>query len=76
MFCITYNILKKAYLYKLVSKRTKMKSDLESKADISYKSAGKFEETRFEKIHNEIFKKSCFKLAEYEAIEAFKRFDY
>ena len=33
-----------------------MKSALEIKSDISYKSAGKFEETRFEKIHNEIFK--------------------
>ncbi|WP_228520635.1 6-phosphogluconolactonase, partial [Flavobacterium sp. CSZ] len=29
------------------------------KPDISYKSAGKFEETRFEKIHNEIFKNSA-----------------
>ena len=36
----------------------KMKSALEIKPDISYKSAGKFEETRFEKIHNEIFKNS------------------
>ena len=36
----------------------KMKNVLESKPDISYKSAGKFEETRFEKIHNEIFKNS------------------
>ncbi|SEG32677.1 glucosamine-6-phosphate deaminase [Flavobacterium urumqiense] len=35
-----------------------MKTDLEIKQDISYKSAGKFEETRFEKIHNEIFKNS------------------
>ena len=35
-----------------------MKSALEIKSDISYKSAGKFEETRFEKIHNEIFKNS------------------
>jgi len=35
-----------------------MKSALEIKPDISYKSAGKFEETRFEKIHNEIFKNS------------------
>ncbi|MBG6110024.1 glucosamine-6-phosphate deaminase [Flavobacterium sp. CG_9.10] len=33
-------------------------SALEIKSDISYKSAGKFEETRFEKIHNEIFKNS------------------
>lgn len=33
-----------------------MKSALEIKRDISYRSAGKFEETRFEKIHNEIFK--------------------
>ena len=30
----------------------------ENKVDISYKSPGKFEETRFEKIHNEIFKTS------------------
>ena len=36
----------------------KMKNVLESKPDISYKSAGKYEETRFEKIHNEIFKNS------------------
>ena len=35
-----------------------MKNALESKRDISYQSAGKFEETRFEKIHNEIFKNS------------------
>ena len=28
-----------------------MKNALEIKPDISYKSAGKFEETRFEKIH-------------------------
>jgi glucosamine-6-phosphate deaminase len=35
-----------------------MKSALEIKPDIKYKSAGKFEETRFEKIHNEIFKNS------------------
>ncbi|MDI1304001.1 MAG: glucosamine-6-phosphate deaminase, partial [bacterium] len=35
-----------------------MKSVLEIKPDISYKSAGKFEETRFEKIHNAIFKNS------------------
>ena len=27
--------------------------------DISYKSPGKFEETRFEKIHNEIFANSA-----------------
>ncbi|MFV8369843.1 glucosamine-6-phosphate deaminase [Flavobacterium sp. LB2R40] len=33
-----------------------MKSALENVPDISYESAGKFEETRFEKIHNEIFK--------------------
>lgn len=33
-----------------------MKSDLERKKDISYESVGKFEETRFEKIHNKIFK--------------------
>ena len=26
--------------------------------DISFKTAGQFEETRFEKIHNEIFKNS------------------
>ena len=36
-----------------------MKSALENKRDISYKSVGKFEETRFEKIHNEIFKNSA-----------------
>jgi glucosamine-6-phosphate deaminase len=36
-----------------------MKSALEINPDISYKSAGKFEETRFEKIHNEIFKNSA-----------------
>ncbi|MGL5112276.1 MAG: glucosamine-6-phosphate deaminase, partial [Flavobacterium sp.] len=35
-----------------------MKNTLEIKPDISYKSAGKFEETRFEKIHNEIFNNS------------------
>ena len=35
-----------------------MKTALEIKPDISYKSPGKFEETRFEKIHNEIFKNS------------------
>ena len=35
-----------------------MKSTIEIKSDISYKSAGQFEETRFEKIHNEIFKNS------------------
>jgi glucosamine-6-phosphate deaminase len=35
-----------------------MKTTLESKRDISYKTAGQFEETRFEKIHNEIFKNS------------------
>jgi glucosamine-6-phosphate deaminase len=58
MVGITYTILKKAYLYKLVLKRTKMKSALEIKPDISYKSAGKFEKTRFEKIYNEIFKNS------------------
>ncbi|RBN50175.1 glucosamine-6-phosphate deaminase [Flavobacterium psychrolimnae] len=33
-----------------------MKSTSEGKADISYESVGKFEETRFEKIHNKIFK--------------------
>lgn len=33
-----------------------MKSALEIKPDISYKSVGKFEETRFEKIYNVIFK--------------------
>jgi len=36
-----------------------MKTALEIKPDISYKSPGKFEETRFEKIHNEIFKNSA-----------------
>lgn len=36
-----------------------MKNALEIKPDISYKSAGKFEETRFVKIHNEIFKNSA-----------------
>ncbi|SHH19113.1 Glucosamine-6-phosphate isomerases/6-phosphogluconolactonase, partial [Flavobacterium frigidimaris] len=35
-----------------------METDLATKPDISYKSAGKFEETRFEKIHNEIFRNS------------------
>ncbi|WP_281324110.1 glucosamine-6-phosphate deaminase [Flavobacterium sp. IMCC34518] len=35
-----------------------MATTLESKRDISYKTAGQFEETRFEKIHNEIFKNS------------------
>jgi glucosamine-6-phosphate deaminase len=35
-----------------------MESTLELKRDISYKTAGQFEETRFEKIHNEIFKNS------------------
>jgi glucosamine-6-phosphate deaminase len=35
-----------------------MKTALETTPDISYKSPGKFEETRFEKIHNEIFKNS------------------
>ncbi|VXB98687.1 putative glucosamine-6-phosphate deaminase-like protein BT_0258 [Flavobacterium sp. 9AF] len=35
-----------------------MKSAVEISRDISYKSAGKFEETRFEKIHCEIFKNS------------------
>lgn len=35
-----------------------MKSAIEINRDISYKSAGKFEETRFEKIHCEIFKNS------------------
>ncbi|SDH81457.1 glucosamine-6-phosphate deaminase [Flavobacterium omnivorum] len=33
-----------------------MKSTSEGKTDISYESIGKFEETRFEKIHNKIFK--------------------
>lgn len=33
-----------------------MKSTSEGKIDISYESVGKFEETRFEKIHNKIFK--------------------
>ena len=36
-----------------------MKIALEIRPDISYKSPGKFEETRFEKIHNEIFKNSA-----------------
>lgn len=36
-----------------------MKIAIETKPDISYKSPGKFEETRFEKIHNEIFKNSA-----------------
>ena len=36
-----------------------MKSDLERKKDISYESVGKFEETRFEKIHNKIFKNAA-----------------
>ena len=36
-----------------------MKISLETKPDINYKSPGKFEETRFEKIHNEIFKNSA-----------------
>ncbi len=36
-----------------------MKNALEIRPDISYKSPGKFEETRFEKIHNEIFKNSA-----------------
>jgi glucosamine-6-phosphate deaminase len=35
-----------------------MKTAFEIRSDISYKSPGKFEETRFEKIHNEIFKNS------------------
>ena len=38
-----------------------MKRAIDTKADISYKSAGKFEETRYEKIHNEIFKNSALK---------------
>ena len=33
-----------------------MKNVLESKPDISYKSAGKFEETRLKKINNKILK--------------------
>jgi glucosamine-6-phosphate deaminase len=33
-----------------------MKSNLENKPDISYESPGKFEDTRFEKIHNVLFK--------------------
>jgi glucosamine-6-phosphate deaminase len=33
-----------------------MKSNLENKEDISYESPGKFEDTRFEKIHNVLFK--------------------
>ena len=36
-----------------------MKNTSEKIIDISYKSAGTFEETRFEKIHNEIFKSSA-----------------
>lgn len=36
-----------------------MRNTLEIKTDISYKSVGKFEETRFEKIHNEIFENSA-----------------
>ena len=36
-----------------------MKTALKISSDISYKSPGKFEETRFEKIHNEIFKNSA-----------------
>jgi len=36
-----------------------MKTAIEIRPDISYKSPGKFEETRFEKIHNEIFKNSA-----------------
>lgn len=36
-----------------------MKTALEIKPNINYKSPGKFEETRFEKIHNEIFKNSA-----------------
>lgn len=36
-----------------------MKTALDINTDISYKSPGKFEETRFEKIHNEIFKSSA-----------------
>ncbi|PWA11007.1 glucosamine-6-phosphate deaminase [Flavobacterium laiguense] len=35
-----------------------MESTFELKRDISYKTAGQFEETRFEKNHNEIFKNS------------------
>jgi len=35
-----------------------MKTALETTPVISYKSPGKFEETRFEKIHNEIFRNS------------------
>jgi glucosamine-6-phosphate deaminase len=34
-----------------------MKSNLENKPDISYESPGKFEDTRFEKIHNVILKR-------------------
>jgi glucosamine-6-phosphate deaminase len=36
-----------------------MKSDLDNKPDISYESPGKFEDTRFEKIHNVIFKNAA-----------------
>ena len=35
-----------------------MNNTSEKNINISYKSAGTFEETRFEKIHNEIFKNS------------------
>jgi glucosamine-6-phosphate deaminase len=41
-----------------LKKHKKMKTALGIPKDISYKSPGKFEETRFEKIHNEIFKNS------------------
>jgi glucosamine-6-phosphate deaminase len=36
-----------------------MKSNLENKPDISYESPGKFEDTRFEKIHNVLFKNAA-----------------
>ena len=36
-----------------------MKSDLDHKPHISYESPGKFEDTRFEKIHNVIFKNAA-----------------
>jgi hypothetical protein len=55
----TYTFFLKEYLYSKELKQNKMKSALEIKPDISYKSTGKFEETRFEKNHNEIFKNSA-----------------
>ncbi|HEU4790660.1 MAG TPA: hypothetical protein VFS71_13320, partial [Flavobacterium sp.] len=35
-----------------------MENTLESEREISFKKAGQFEDTRFEKIHNVIFKNS------------------